>query len=215
MSQELINYIELTILKAASKHMNPNNQPLKVLVQILEVLAENKVPYNTIPNWEINGNKGLFISIQASPHPLEYIHVAYDTILITLSFNGNVSDRHIYDNSNYEKSIPYIDSLFSSAPKQIELFTLDRWLSLATKFNLGKCIYHELPVIIEMTHTGKWMLYMKKYTVHSNIEFTYCKNGSFYNRFADLNAPEESLFLFDEFEEVYNHWVTNVKEVKV
>jgi hypothetical protein len=137
MSQELINYIELTILKTALKHMNPNNQPLKVLVQILEVLAENKVPYNTIPNWEINGNKGLFISIQASSHPLEYIHVAYDTVLITLSFRGNVSDRHIYDNSNYEKAIPYIDSLFSSAPKQIELFTLDRWLSIATKFNLG------------------------------------------------------------------------------
>jgi hypothetical protein len=193
--------------------MGKENEILKVTVEILGILTRHSVPYSTHPNTEINGNKGLFISIENGYSHISYIHVA-NNLVVSISFHSTESPK-IYSRDKQRAAIQFLDIAFSSAPKQIELFTLDRWLSIATKFNLGRCIYHELPVVIEMTNTGKWMLYMEKHTVHSNIEFTYCKNGNFYNRLVDFNAPEESLFLFDEFEEVYNHWVTNVKEVKV
>jgi hypothetical protein len=193
--------------------MGKENEILKVTVEILGILTKHSVPYSTHPNTEINGNKGLFISIENGYSHISYIHVA-NNLVVSVSFHGTESPK-IYSRDKQRAAIQFLDIAFSSEPKQIELFTLDRWLHIATKFSLGKCIYHDLPVFIEKTDTGKWILYMEQETEYPlfKIVYTYFKNGFFQN--VTFDNPKENLYLFDDSFIAYQSWIDNVKEKQV
>lgn len=192
--------------------MAKDNEILKVTVEILGILTRHSVPYRTLPNWEINGNKGLFISIENGYSHISYIHVA-NNLIVSVSFHGIKSPK-IYSQDKQRAAIQFLDIAFSSEPKQIDLFSQDRWLHIATKFSLGKCIYHELPVFIEQTETGKWILYMEQTEhPHLKIVYTYFKDGHFQN--VMFKNPKENLYLFDDSFIAYQSWIDNVKEKQV
>ncbi len=86
------------------------------------------------------------------------------------------------------------------------------WLERAVKFDLGECIFHKRPIVIErrlqIDDTEKWVLKMHEWVLG--------KDGDFHYEPMPSSRTDEFIenTRFNSPDECYSFWVENVKSEK-